>query len=102
MRFQPVATRSPEPCGQPMLCVTKVKCIGLTSWTGTSRSPDFLAHHSQHKRLADAVLEFYQKLMSNEMAMSAHAADFLKDWRGEEILDVDMKFAPFLKGKGVP
>ncbi len=36
------------------------------------------------------------------MGLSTHAADFLKDWRGEEILDVDMKFAPFLKGKGVP
>jgi hypothetical protein len=27
---------------------------------------------------------------------------FLKDWLGAEILDVDMKFAPFLKGKGGP
>jgi hemerythrin len=64
--------------------------------------PDFLAHHSEHERLAYAVLEFYQKLMSNEMGMTAQAVDFLKDWLGEEILEVDMKFAPFLKGKGVP
>jgi hemerythrin len=64
--------------------------------------PDFLAHHSEHECLAYAVLEFYQKLMSNEMGMTAQAVDFLKDWLGEEILEVDMKFAPFLKGKGVP
>lgn len=64
--------------------------------------PDFLAHHSQHKRLANAVLAFYQMLMSNEMEMTAHAADFLKQWMGEEIMDIDMKFASFLKGKGVP
>jgi hypothetical protein len=28
--------------------------------------------------------------------------DFLRDWLGQEILNVDMKFAAFLKGKGVP
>jgi hemerythrin len=48
------------------------------------------------------VLEFYQKLMSNDTGLTAHAVDFLKEWLGEEILDVDMKFAPFLKGHGVP
>ena len=64
--------------------------------------PDFLAHHLEHECLAYAVLEFYQKLMSDDVCMTAHAVDFLKDWLGEEILDVDMKFASFLKGKGVP
>jgi len=64
--------------------------------------PDFVEHHSEHERLAYAVLEFYQRLMSHEMVMTTNAVDFLKDWLGEEILDVDMKFAPFLKGKGVP
>jgi hemerythrin len=64
--------------------------------------PDFLAHHLEHERLAYAVLEFYQKLMSNGTGLTAHAVDFLKDWLGEEILDADMKFAPFLKEKGMP
>ena len=64
--------------------------------------PDFLAHHSKHECLAYAVLEFYQKLMSNEMGMTAGTVEFLKDWLREEILGTDMKFAPFLKGKGVP
>ncbi len=68
----------------------------------TCEYPDVLAHQLEHERLAYAVLEFYQKLMSNEIRMTAHAVDFLKDWLGEEILDVDMKFASFLKGKGVP
>ena len=64
--------------------------------------PDFVALHSEHERLAYAVLEFYQKLMGNEVGMNTYSLGFLKDWLGEEILDVDMKFAPFLKGKGVP
>jgi hemerythrin len=64
--------------------------------------PDFLAHHSEHECLAYDVLEFYQRIMSEDSSLSAHSVDFLKDWLGEEILDVDMKFAPFLKGKGVP
>ena len=57
---------------------------------------------SEHERLAYAVLEFYQKLMGNELTMNPQAVAFLKDWLKEEIPDVDMKFAPFLKGKGVP
>ena len=72
---------------------------------GSPRScgyPDFLAHHSEHECLAYAVLEFYQKLMSNEMGMTADTVAFLKGWLRKKILGVDMKFAPFLKGKGVP
>lgn len=64
--------------------------------------PDFLAHHAEHEVLAYAVLEFYQTLMGKEAGMTLHAAAFLKKWMTREILDTDMKFAPFLKGKGVP
>jgi hemerythrin len=64
--------------------------------------PDFMAHHSEHERLAYSILELYQKLMGNETGLTAPAVAFLKDWLTEEILDVDLKFAPFLKGKGVP
>ena len=64
--------------------------------------PDFVTHHSEHERLAYAVLEFYQKLMSHEMGLTPQAVDFLREWLGEEILAIDMKYAPFLKGKGVP
>ena len=52
--------------------------------------------------MAYAVLELHQKLMSNQVGMTTYAVSFLKDWLSEEILNVDMKFAPFLKGKGVP
>ena len=64
--------------------------------------PDFLAHHTEHERLAYAVIDFYQYLMSFETKITAQTVEFLRDWLGKEILDVDMKFAPFLKGKGVP
>ena len=64
--------------------------------------PDFPAHHTEHECLAYAVLEFHQRLMTNELEMTAHAGDFLKEWLGGEILDVDMKFGPFLKDKGLP
>jgi hemerythrin-like metal-binding protein len=64
--------------------------------------PDFLAHRMEHECLTYAVFEFYQKLMSDDVCMTAHSVDFLKDWLGEEILNVDKKFAPFLRSKGVP
>jgi hemerythrin len=63
--------------------------------------PDFLAHHTEHECLAYAVMEFYQELMRHEIEMTAQAVDFLKGWLGKEILDFDLKFAPFLMGKGV-
>jgi len=47
------------------------------------------------------VLELDQKIMTNETRLTPHAVDFLKDWLGEEIPDVDRKFAAFLKDKGV-
>jgi hemerythrin len=68
----------------------------------SSGYPDFLAHHTEHECLAYKVLEFYQRFMSDDANMTAQGVEFLKDWLGEEILNVDMKFAPFLKGKGVP
>jgi hemerythrin len=64
--------------------------------------PDFLSHHSEHECLAYAVLELYQKIMSGEVRLNTFAVTFLKDWLREEILRADTKFAPFLKGKGVP
>jgi hemerythrin len=64
--------------------------------------PDFLDHHTEHECLAYKVLLFYQKFMGDDASMTAEGVNFLKDWMGKEILDVDMKFAPFLKAKGVP
>ena len=64
--------------------------------------PDVFAHHTEHECLSFAIFEFYQKFMTYELAMTDDALEFLKNWLGEEILDSDMKFAPFLKGKGVP
>jgi hemerythrin len=64
--------------------------------------PDSLAHRSEHERLAYTVLEFYQKLMRNEVSMTAPTLHFLKDWLGAKILDGDRKFARFLKGRGLP
>jgi len=39
--------------------------------------------------------------MSHEIEITAQALDFLEGWLGKEILDFDMKLAPFLMGKGV-
>jgi hemerythrin-like metal-binding protein len=63
--------------------------------------PDSSGHHSDHECLAYALLEFYQKVMSDEAGMAAGSADFLKRWLGTEILEADIKFVSFLKDKGV-
>jgi hemerythrin-like metal-binding protein len=63
--------------------------------------PDFLAHHGEHERLAFALMVFHQKITSSELPPSIDVIAFLKDWLGQHILNVDKKYVPFLKGKGV-
>jgi hemerythrin len=63
--------------------------------------PDFPAHHGEHERLSFALLVFHQKLTSSELPSSIDVIAFLKDWIGQHILNLDKKYVPFLKGKGV-
>ena len=63
--------------------------------------PDFPAHHAEHERLTGIVVDFHQKLMSNQIGLSVNVMDFLRDWLGNHILGVDKKYAPFLKTQGV-
>ena len=63
--------------------------------------PGFPAHRTEHERLTHVVLEFQQKLMSNQLGLSVNVMDFLKDWLGQHILGVDKTYVPHLKGKGV-
>jgi hemerythrin len=67
----------------------------------SSGFPEFPAHRAEHERLAYTVLEFHQKLMNNEIGLTLNVMDFLKDWLGQHILHVDMKYAPYLKKRGV-
>jgi len=64
--------------------------------------PEANAHHSEHECLVYSILKLYQDLMRDDASLTTHSVDFLKDWLGQEILNVDMKCAPFLKGHGVP
>jgi hemerythrin len=63
--------------------------------------PEFPAHHTEHERLTSVVLEFHQKLMTNQLGLSVNVMDFLKNWLGQHILGVDKKYVPHLKAKGV-
>jgi hemerythrin-like metal-binding protein len=60
------------------------------------------AHRSEHKLLLDQVGEFrdkYQK--APESVRPMEVARFLGDWLTHHISNVDMKYAAFLKGKGL-
>jgi len=63
--------------------------------------PEFPALHVENERLTYAVLEFHQKLMSNQLGLTDAVMGFLKDWLGEHMQSVDAKCVPFLKDKGV-
>jgi hemerythrin len=63
--------------------------------------PDFPAHKAEHDQLANTVLEFQRKFLSNEVGLTVEMMDFLKDWLSKHILDSDKKYGPFLNAKGV-
>jgi hemerythrin-like metal-binding protein len=63
--------------------------------------PEFPALHVENERLTYAILEFHQKLMSNQLGLTDSVMGFLKDWLGEHIQNVDTNCIPFLKDNGV-
>ncbi len=63
--------------------------------------PDAVAHKKIHEELATKVVEFRERLQKGEAMLSYDLLNFLKSWLVNHICVTDMKYAPFLKSKGV-
>ncbi|MBI4797186.1 MAG: hemerythrin family protein [Desulfarculus sp.] len=63
--------------------------------------PDLAAHKEIHAKMTAKVNGLMQDLKSGKAQMSLSVATFLKDWLTKHIQQTDMKYSPFLKGKGV-
>lgn len=63
--------------------------------------PDFAAHRAIHTELTRAVLDLQSRFTAEEVALSVHTLQFLKEWLVDHIFGADQKYAPFLSAKGV-
>ncbi|MCK6447713.1 MAG: bacteriohemerythrin [Planctomycetes bacterium] len=58
-------------------------------------------HKAEHEKLAKKVAEFQREFKAGKTKLSVTVMNFLRDWLNSHILVTDMKYAPFLKAKGV-
>lgn len=63
--------------------------------------PEALSHKTKHDELTKKVIAFQKDFHDGKMVMSVEIMAFLKDWLFNHIKGTDMKYAPFLKSKGV-
>ena len=64
--------------------------------------PESAPHKKEHEDLAKQVLDVQRKYNSGaSSALSMEVMSFLKNWLIKHIQGSDMKYAPFLKAKGV-
>lgn len=63
--------------------------------------PESMSHKAKHDELTKKVMAFQKDLHDGKAVMSVEIMAFLKDWLLNHIKVTDMKYGPFLKGKGV-
>ncbi len=63
--------------------------------------PEGELHKEIHRKLTAQVLEFKEKFERGEATLSYDLLNFLKDWLVNHIGKTDMKYAPFLREKGL-
>ncbi|MBF0588405.1 MAG: bacteriohemerythrin [Magnetococcales bacterium] len=63
--------------------------------------PDTASHKKIHREIVSTVQGLVNKYDEGEFSVGIELLAFIKVWLIEHILETDMKYVPFLKGKGV-
>lgn len=63
--------------------------------------PDYAAHKKEHEDLTKTVVELQQRFNEGKGGLTISTFTFLKDWLTKHIKGTDMKYAPYLRAKGV-
>jgi hemerythrin len=63
--------------------------------------PDVSAHKLQHSAFVNKISELSDNFESGRLGVSIEMMNFLKDWLLKHIKGTDMKYVPFLTGKGM-
>ncbi len=63
--------------------------------------PEYPEHREIHEKMAARVMDLQTAFEQNRISNPIQISNFLKDWLQKHILGTDMKYAEFLKRKGV-
>lgn len=63
--------------------------------------PDAADHKDKHQKMTSKVLALQMQYEQGKAMMTLEVMDFLQQWLDKHILGTDMKYAPFLKSKGM-
>ncbi|MBF0189928.1 MAG: bacteriohemerythrin [Magnetococcales bacterium] len=63
--------------------------------------PDLTSHVQEHRKLLDAVANLIQRFEAGDFSVAIDLLGIAKSWLIEHIMDVDMRFVPFLKSRGL-
>ena len=63
--------------------------------------PEYDEHKKKHRAMTQKVRQVQSEFQSGNTSMSIEVMNFLQNWLNKHILETDMKYAPFLKSKGV-
>jgi hemerythrin len=63
--------------------------------------PDASAHKLQHSAFVNKISEFRDDFEIGRLGVSIEIMKFLKDWLLKHIKGTDMKYVPYLTGKGM-
>ena len=63
--------------------------------------PGFSSHKKAHDQLISQVLGFQEKAKTDPGTVTLGVMGFLKNWLVQHIQGEDMKYGPFLNGKGI-
>ncbi len=63
--------------------------------------PDYTAHKAEHDKLVNTCADVQKKFHAGQLEITADTTNFVKDWLCSHIPAIDMRYGPFLNGKGV-
>ncbi len=63
--------------------------------------PGYKEHLDEHNKLTKEVMELKEKYDKGNIFITVEVLSFLKEWLSHHILEVDKKYGPFLREKGI-
>ncbi|MEJ5285434.1 MAG: bacteriohemerythrin [Brevinematales bacterium] len=63
--------------------------------------PGYGEQHDEHSKLTKEVIELKEKYDKGNIFITVEVLSFLKEWLSHHILEVDKKYGPFLREKGI-
>lgn len=63
--------------------------------------PEYQKHKEKHDRMTQKVLDIRKQYEEGKISLTVDVIKYLENWVDRHILGTDMKYAPFLRSKGI-